>query len=101
MQGEVTFVTSRNVYIKFDNTTDIQIGDTLMLAKNGSACLQVTSKSSSSVVSRLINACEVQKGDGISFRLKAKAPAKEEEQREGHKESTTRLSSPSMATQAH
>ena len=82
MQGEVTFVTSRNVYVKFDNTTDIQIGDTLMLAKNGSACLQVASKSSSSVVSRLINACEVQKGDGISFRLKQKAPSKEEEQRE-------------------
>lgn len=84
LQGEVSFITSRNIYVKFDNTADIQVGDTLRLAKNGSACLRVTSKSSSSVVSTTLNACEVQKGERISFRVKKDhpVPASEAEREE-------------------
>ena len=33
--GEVTYRTSQNIYVKFQSTKQISIGDTLFLAKNG------------------------------------------------------------------
>lgn len=67
LQGQVTFITSNNVYVKFDNTENITIGDTLML-KNDSIltnCLIVTNKSSISCVCKIINNCNLNKDELI------------------------------------
>ena len=61
--GTVTFVTSNNIYVKFDNTDSIAIGDELFF--NGSPCLKVSEKSSSSVVCTLLNNCVIDKGATI------------------------------------
>ena len=50
LEGTVSFITSKNVYVKFDRTDQIEIGDTLQLAATDSPCLLVSNKSSSSCV---------------------------------------------------
>ena len=35
IEGKVTFTTSRNVYVRFDNTADIAVGDTLRWSVDG------------------------------------------------------------------
>lgn len=52
VQGAVSYVSSRNVYVKFASTQHIAIGDTLFIEKNGQrqAALVVTNKSSVSCV---------------------------------------------------
>lgn len=67
LKGKVTFITSQNVYVKFENTENIQIGDTLKIASNNSPCLIVNNKSSNSCVAVLINGCNVKKDDEILF----------------------------------
>lgn len=67
LKGKVTFVTSQNVYVKFESTENIQIGDTLKIASNNNPCLIVNNKSSNSCVALLINGCEVKKDDAILF----------------------------------
>lgn len=65
--GKVSFVTSKNVYVKFMDTEDIQIGDSLRFMNQLRPCLVVKSKSSSSVVCSTIFDCEVKKGDDVYF----------------------------------
>jgi hypothetical protein len=65
--GKVTFVTSQNVYVKFDHTEDLNIGDTLQLSDKKTPCLVVKNKSSSSCVCETINGCVLQKNDQVSF----------------------------------
>ncbi|MGB5555865.1 MAG: hypothetical protein WBM83_14510 [Flavobacteriaceae bacterium] len=67
LKGQISFVTSNNVYVKFENTEPIAIGDTLKLSSSNTPCLVVTSKSSSSCVCSLIASCEIKKGDPILF----------------------------------
>jgi len=68
LKGEVSFVTSKNVYVKFDNTLTISNGDTLYLSDKKTACLLVKSKSSSSTVCSVLNNCEVKKGDTVLYK---------------------------------
>ncbi len=70
--GKVSFVTSKNVYVKFDNTKDISVGDTLFFSDKKTTCLLVTSKSSSSVVCSMVSSCEVKKGDAVFYRYSIK-----------------------------
>ena len=65
--GTVSFVTSNNIYVKFENTEVIQIGAVLQL--NNSDCLKVTEKSSISVVCTILNDCVVKKDDKVSYVL--------------------------------
>lgn len=65
--GKVTFITSNNVYVKFDNTEIITVGDTLKFVNQISPCLLVKSKSSKSLVCSTINDCTVNKGDEVYF----------------------------------
>ncbi len=65
--GKVSFVTSRNIYVKFIDTEDIQIGDSLRFMNQIKPCLVVKSKSSSSVVCSIVNDCKVNKGDDVYF----------------------------------
>lgn len=81
--GTVSFVTSNNIYVKFENTQAIAIGDSLKLSTTNTACLVVKSKSSSSCVCQVVNNCEIQKGDTVFFvykpkeKVKTKVPKKE------------------------
>jgi len=71
LKGTITFITSNNVYVKFDQTTVINVGDTLQNSSRNAACLLVTNKSSSSVVCSILNHCEINKGDEVYFRIKS------------------------------
>jgi len=83
LNGTVSFVTSNNIYVKFENTQAIAIGDSLKLKSTNTACLVVKSKSSSSCVCQVVNDCEIQKGDTVFYVNKPKeivkttAPKKE------------------------
>ena len=70
IQGKVTFVTSKSVYVKFDNTEHIEIGDSLQMSKGAvmTSCLSVIQKSSTSCVCVVINDCELKKEDVVFFK---------------------------------
>lgn len=72
LKGKVTFVTTQNVYVKFDNTDNIKVGDTLSISNSNTPCLVVTNKSSKSVVSIVISGCVVKKDDDVSFKFMIK-----------------------------
>lgn len=63
--GQVSFVTTQNVYVRFGTTEGIGAGDTLFLAGSGIRCLLVQQKSSTSCVCSLLGDCEVEKGTRI------------------------------------
>lgn len=63
--GNVSFITSSNVYVKFSGTESILVGDTLLMG--ASPCLVVSNKSSSSVVCVRIGDCAINKGDSVVF----------------------------------
>ena len=67
LSGEVTYVTSQSVYVKFENTEDIEVGSMLQLASTQTPCLLVKNKSTTSCVCTTIRSCEVKKGDKIIF----------------------------------
>ena len=68
LSGTVSFVTPSNVYVKFSSTKEIKIGETLQFS--GADCLRVVNKSSTSIVCSVINNCEVEKGDSVSYKKK-------------------------------
>ncbi|MBT8256425.1 MAG: hypothetical protein KJO23_07780 [Bacteroidia bacterium] len=70
ISGTVTFVTSENVYVRFDDTSVIEIGT--MIQFQGSDCLQVVQKSSSSVVGKPVNACKVETNDTVVYSFSKK-----------------------------
>jgi len=70
LKGKVSFVTSNNVYVKFNNTSNINVGDTLQLANNQAPCLIVQNKSTTSCVCTIINNSSLKVGDEISHRTK-------------------------------
>jgi len=68
LKGTVTYITSKNAYVKFDNTQLIKVGDSLYLGNSKTPCLLVKNKSSKSVVGIVINNCKIKKGDFIIFK---------------------------------
>ncbi len=66
-QGKITFLTSSNAYVKFDDTSGFAIGDTLNVSQNGKLipALIVKNKSSTSIVCEIIKGVEVQKEDAV------------------------------------
>ncbi|HQW97727.1 MAG: hypothetical protein IPH05_02555 [Flavobacteriales bacterium] len=73
IQGEVTFLTSQHVYVKFESTEGIAENDTLKLMKDGvlSPCLVVGSMSSTSCVCKVIAGCTVEKADRIQANVRS------------------------------
>ena len=71
IEGKVSFITSKNIYVKFTNTDVINIGDTLNLHSSGKVtpCLIVRKKSSTSCVCESINNCEANKEDMVSYEI--------------------------------
>lgn len=83
LDGEVSFVSSRNVYVKFISTEKISVGDTLFSEQNGiiAHALMVNNKSSTSVVTSVLDGVEAlfQKGQMVYFKLPIEMVVKEEE----------------------
>ncbi|MCB0835558.1 MAG: hypothetical protein KDD99_02765 [Bacteroidetes bacterium] len=79
LSGEVTYVTSQSVYVKFENTEDIEVGSMLQLASTQTPCLLVKNKSTTSCVCTTIRSCEVKKGDKIIFTPEKKAEPQQTE----------------------
>lgn len=67
INGKVSFVTSKNIYVKFDDTKHIKVGDTLKFLNQKNPCLLVSNKSSNSVVCSKINDCDIKKGDEVYY----------------------------------
>jgi len=65
--GNITHVAFKNVYVKFEDTKNIKIGDTLKFLNQKAPCLLVKNKSSRSLVCLTINNCSVKKGDVVFF----------------------------------
>ena len=65
IEGTVTFITSSNVYVRVPTTERINIGD--ILKREGSDCLKVSDKSSTSLVCVIVESCEVQKDDKVTI----------------------------------
>lgn len=68
--GEVTYVTTSNVYVRFLSTGGIVVGDTLYLVRSGTStpCLVVHSKSSTSCACSTVGGCAVGKKDLVVAR---------------------------------
>lgn len=82
LKGKVTFITSKNIYIKFNNTQPINIGDTLYVSKTNAPCLLVTNKSSSSCISSIINDCDIKKDDEVVFKYSLSKESEKTDEKE-------------------
>ena len=67
IKGQVSFVTSQNIYVQFQDTKVIEIGDSLRLAGADTSCLVVKSKSTTSCVCTLLESCSIEKGDKVEY----------------------------------
>lgn len=78
--GKVSYVTAQNIYIRFDGTTNIELGDTVFIHRNSQVqpLLIVESKSSLSCMGKPLNGVEVSIGDEVVVRAPV-APKKEKE----------------------
>lgn len=72
VKGEVSFISSQHVYVKFQNTMDIKVGDTLFLENNSSKpipALLVSNISSISCVGTALNGQILQLGMPLFARV--------------------------------
>lgn len=84
LQGEVSFTTAQNIYVKFVSTRDITQGDTLYILDQGQLVplMVVNSKSSTSCVGALVGQIKAEKGWNVFAQVKRKpqVPTKQEEE---------------------
>ncbi len=69
LTGTVSFVTSQNVYLRFDNTDLLQLKDTIyqQLGGKNQACLVLQQKSSVSCIAYPISDCQFKQGDKVVY----------------------------------
>jgi hypothetical protein len=74
--GKVTYLTSQNVYVRFDDTEGIEVGDTLnwSVLEESVPCLVVKNMSSSSVVCEKIDDCSIGVDEEVRFIKSKKVP---------------------------
>ncbi len=77
LEGKVSYVTSQNVYVKFQDTENIASGDTLFMRKDGALIPMVTVKDISSISCVCIPIAEqkLSVGDQLISRLKRVKPS--------------------------
>ncbi len=71
MEGKVSYITSESIYVRFNTTEKINIGDSLYI--NNQACLVVVNKSSNSCVNKKINSCAIEVGTSVLYRVKSRS----------------------------
>ncbi len=76
ISGKVSFITSDNIYVRFDKTDHISIGDTLYSGSPSAmvSCLVVTQKSSTSCVCTSIQQCDPQVEQEVFYTYKMNVP---------------------------
>jgi hypothetical protein len=69
LYGTVSFITSQNVYLRFDNTDLLQLNDTIYQEVGGKnqPCLVLQQKSSVSCIADPISDCQFKKGDKVVY----------------------------------
>lgn len=72
--GEVTYITSENVYVRFPSTDGLAAGDTLR-GEDGTPCLVVQQMSSTSCVTLPIGGCSPVVGQAMLATIAARPPA--------------------------
>jgi len=79
IEGTISYITSKSVYVQFKSTENISVGDTLYIMNNEKAIpvLQVLNKSSISCVCAKISDIKLSVSDKISFKQKFEKPDKE------------------------
>lgn len=82
VSGEVSYASGTSIYVRFDNTSGISVGDTLSVA--GSPCLVVLYRSSISVVTESFGGCEVSMGSGVQAKLEEQVDSEDSEDHEDH-----------------
>lgn len=77
--GKVSYVSSQNVYVKFDNTDGIHVGDTLYVSKNGKTipALVISSMSTISCVGSPVGSITLSVPDIISANKRVVAKSSE------------------------
>jgi len=87
LSGSVSFVTSQNVYLKFENTETVSPNDTVFLNINNqkTPCLKIIQKSSISCVAEIIGDCPIVKGTEVFVKTKNKKNEKPEKQNKNTK----------------
>lgn len=92
--GSVSFVTTNSIYVKFDNTAMIPVGDTIKIVKGDQLipCLIVTAKSSLSVVTKSLEGCDLKKEDKVYYNFNSSFfdPVATEQDEKGEESSETR-----------
>ncbi len=95
INGKVTFVTPQNVYVKFENTSGIQQGDTVFIYKSGKALPAVSVKyvSSMSCAGPKFKDINLKIGDDVFTRIKIES-AETTEKKIAGSERDTNLTEP-------
>ena len=93
-KGTVSFVSSRNVYVKFASTESLHVGDSLFVRQNGVLipALIVSNKSSTSAVCSPMFKKKMKVGDELFFRFILIEKKKEEKELKKEKEKTEETS---------
>lgn len=76
--GAVSYVTDENIYVRFESTQGLHVGDTL-LREDGTPCLTVVQFSSISAVANPLNGCHPEVGTILSFTPVIERPVEEQE----------------------
>lgn len=72
-EGQVTFFTSTNVYVRFAETSSITVGDTLYIDREEpTPCLLISAISSTSAVGNVLNNCTLSKDNVVYHRSNQK-----------------------------
>ncbi|PCJ81233.1 MAG: hypothetical protein COA49_05850 [Bacteroidetes bacterium] len=81
ISGEVSFVTSQNVYLRFPSTENMFTGDTVYIARDGieTPCIIILEKSSVSCVAEVIGGCDIEKGASVIYHYRINQDSKVEE----------------------
>jgi len=76
LNGSVSYISSQNVYAKFENTTGIQLGDTLFTLIDGKlkAAILITNKSSISCIGIVLNGFVAELNKALVAKLKPQKP---------------------------
>jgi len=76
-KGKVSYISSQNVYVKFESTEKIEVGDTLLINRNGQLipALVVNSKSSISCVCTPLISGRINVADEVILQIKHSDPA--------------------------
>jgi hypothetical protein len=79
-KGKISFISSKNVYVKFSSTEDINVNDTLYVIQNGdlTPALRVDNKSSSSTVCSPLLQQKYEVGTDVIAQIPVKKEIKEE-----------------------